>query len=91
MEWLLQTPINTSCSYASYVDDHDNDKLTLILASHYQSSNKNRFGSLENFLKGTSAVQVLLFDQVYKKEEPDPNNPVKASIMMMNKYQGSSS
>lgn len=86
IEWLLQTPTNAGCSYASHIAHRDGTQsMTVVLGSHYQVSGKNRFGGLETLLDGTSAVQALLFDQVYRKEQKD-TNPIKNSMIIMNKF-----
>lgn len=40
----MQTPINSSCSYASYVYQAEkDDNLIIVLSSHFQTSLKNKF------------------------------------------------
>ena len=41
--------------------------MTIVLSSHYQKNNKNKLPNSEILLLGTTQIQYLLFDEIYKK------------------------
>ena len=88
VEWLLKSPTNVSCSYASsLVYEEGTHNLVLTVSTSYNGRPQEE-GENENIVlhKVTRNIQTLMLDNIEKTEKQNPDH-LKESMSILSKYQ----